>query len=187
MMNVYDFDKTITDQDSSFLFVRHILKKYPRVILLNAFGIVSEAVYYLKTKDPSNMKEQIFKFVRFLPNIEEIVESFWDENWHHIQKWYLDAKKDDDLIISASPDFLVRPAAERLGVSLIATPMSPVSGSIQGINCKGSEKVRRFNQEYPEQHIDNFYSDSLSDSPMARKAERAWLVNCGNLSLWPDE
>lgn len=185
-MNVYDFDKTITDQDSSFLFISYILKKYPRAIILNAIGIISETVYSLKSKDPSNMKEQLFKFVKYFPNINETVESFWDENWHHIQNWYLEAKRDDDLIISASPDFLVRPAAERLGVRLIATPMSPCSGSIQGINCKGDEKVRRLDLEYPDVHVENFYSDSLSDSPMARRAERAWLVDHGKLSHWPN-
>ena len=40
-----------------------------------------------------------------------------------LMPWYLMKKRDDDLIISASPDFVVRPAAEMLGVRLIATPM----------------------------------------------------------------
>lgn len=101
----------------------------------------------------------------------------------------LPARRDaqDDLIVSASPDFLLRPICEELGVSLIATPMNPYTGKIHGLNCHDEEKVRRFRLEVPEGHIENFYSDSLSDSPLAKLADRAWLVKKGKLSPWPEE
>ena len=41
--------------------------------------------------------------------------------------------------------------------------------------------------EVPDGHIENFYSDSLSDSPLAKLADRAWLVKKGKLSPWPEE
>jgi phosphoserine phosphatase len=65
--------------------------------------------------------------------------------------------------------------------------MNPYTGKIHGLNCHDEEKVRRFRLEVPEGHIENFYSDSLSDTPLAKLADRAWLVKKGKLSPWPEE
>ena len=75
--------------------------------------------------------------------------------------------------------------AEELGVRLIATPMDPYSGKIRGRNCHDKEKVRRFRETFPEAHIDRFYSDSLSDAPMAALADEAFLVRKGKCVPWP--
>ena len=104
------------------------------------------------------------------------MDCFWNEYFCRMEPWYLEQMKSDDLIISASPEFLLRPAAEKLGVRLIATPMNPYTGKISGKNCHDLEKKRRFLEEYPEEAIENFYSDSRSDQPMAELAKSAWLV-----------
>ena len=72
-----------------------------------------------------------------------------------------------------------------LGVGLIATPMDKHTGKILGENCHDTEKVRRFQEQYPGEHTECFYSDSLSDTPMAELADRAFLVTKGKLSPWP--
>ena len=94
-------------------------------------------------------------------------------------------KRSDDLIISASPEFLLRPAAERLGVSLLATPMNPYTGKIMGKNCHDREKVRRFLEHFERDSVENFYSDSLSDTPMAELARRAFLIKDHQCLPWP--
>ena len=90
------------------------------------------------------------------------------------------------MIISASPEFLLQPMTDRLGVRLIATRMNPYSGQIKGRNCHDEEKVRRFLELYPADSIDCFYSDSLCDSPMAALAKKAFLVDDGELYPWPE-
>ena len=35
--------------------------------------------------------------------------------------------------------------------------------------------------------MDEFYSDSLSDTPLARLADKAYLVTDGVLSEWPQD
>ena len=75
--------------------------------------------------------------------------------------------------------------AAELGVGLIATPMDKHSGKILGENCHDTEKVRRFREQYPDGHTERFYSDSLSDTPMAEIADEAFLVSKGKLSPWP--
>ena len=50
------------------------------------------------------------------------------------------------------------------------------------------EKKRRFLEEYPEEAIENFYSDSLADTPLALCAEKAHLVTnkASTVIDWPD-
>ena len=85
-----------------------------------------------------------------------------------------------------SASFLLRPAAERLGFRLIASRVDRRSGWTLGENNHSEEKVTRFYKEYPNVEIAEFYSDSLSDTPLARLAERAFLVSGQCLEPWPE-
>lgn len=187
-MNTYDFDKTIYINDSSADFYKWCLKRYPKAVMPTVPRTLLKALLYavkkIKTKE---LKEQVFSFLRNLENVDELVEKFWQEKKQGIGQWYLEQKRDDDIIISASPEFLLLPIVRELGVSLIATPMDKTNGRIVGENCHDDEKVRRFYEEFPQSHTEEFYSDSLSDTPMARIADRAFLVNRGSLGPWPEK
>ena len=58
----------------------------------------------------------------------------------------------------------------------MGSPVDRHTGRFSGLNCHGEEKVRRFREVFPEVQIDEFYSDSHSDAPLAALAKRAWLV-----------
>jgi phosphoserine phosphatase len=113
------------------------------------------------------------------------VHDFWDEHRKNIAPWYLEQKRADDVIISASPEFLLRPISEELGVRLIATDMEPYTGRIRGRNCHDQEKVRRLRAAFPGETVEAFYSDSLSDTPMAEIAQHAFLVKGDQRIPWP--
>lgn len=186
-MNVYDFDKTIFYPDSSVKFFFHCLKRHPLAVLRTVPALAVGAVRYAAgSLDTKGLKERIFAFLRFLPDAQDEVEDFWQQNFRRVGGWYLERRRPDDLIISASPEFLLRPAADRLGVRLIATSMDIKTGRIDGANCHDMEKLRRFETEYGDAAVDEFYSDSLSDTPMAERAERAYLVSRGALKPWRD-
>lgn len=186
-MNVYDFDQTIFQPDSSYCFVMYCLRHYPRAVLHCLPGVTATGIQALRRKaETKELKEQAFSFLPRLDDVERIVSEFWAEHRQNLESWYLEQKSSNDLIVSASPDFLLRPICEELGVSLIATPMNPYTGKIHGLNCHDEEKVRRFRLEVPGGHIENFYSDSLSDTPLAKLADHAWLVKKGVLSPWPE-
>ena len=186
-MNVYDFDQTIFYPDSSYSFVMYCLRHYPRAVIscLPGDALCLYEVYN-KTGSTQKLKENIFSFLKYVDDVDTLVEDFWAQNQCRIGSWYLRQAKHDDLIISASPDFLVRPMAEKLGVALIATPMDKYSGLILGLNCHDREKVRRFYGEYPDGHVDEFYSDSLSDAPMAVIADRAYMIKKEAIRPWPE-
>ena len=188
-MNAYDFDKTIFYPDSSACFIRYCLRHYPRAVL-RAFPATCPVGlrWLLKQAETKELKEKLFSFLPYLDNVDQIVAEFWDAYRGHIQDWYLEQRRNSDVIISASPEFLLRPVAGELGVRLIATRMDRYTGRILGNNCHDAEKVCRFLKEFPEEKVENFYSDSLSDSPMAWFSERAWLVKEGKESVpWPDK
>ena len=44
--------------------------------------------------------------------------------------------------------------------------------------------MRRFRERYPDGHVEEFYSDSYSDTPMAELAEHAYLVKGDTLREW---
>lgn len=185
-MNTYDFDQTIYQPDSSYSFYLYCLKNYPSAVLRTLPKTLAfAAAYGLKKMTTKRLKEQLFSFLRYLPDVDSAVADFWEEHRRGIEQWYLEQKKEDDVIISASPYFLLRPIAMELGVGLIATPMDKHTGKILGENCHDAEKVRRFQEQYPSARTECFYSDSLSDAPMAELAERAFLVSKGKLSPWP--
>ena len=185
-MNVYDFDQTIFNPDSSYAFVLYCMRHYPRAVLYAAPGMAAYGILHLaKQADTRALKEKVFSFLPRLDDADRIVQEFWEENWSRLEPWYLEQKREDDLIISASPRFLLQPVADRLGVHLIATPMDKHTGKIIGNNCHDYEKVTRFYASYPDVKPEAFYSDSLSDAPLARISQQAFLVRKGERTPWP--
>ncbi len=185
-MNCYDFDKTIFNPDSSVLFTYYCIAHHPVAMLHAVPAAVHYGLKYLfKKTDFSTLKEKLYVFLRYLDDVDGDVKRFWDKRSGRIEKWYLAQKREDDIIISASPEFLLKPVAEMLKVRLIATKIDKHTGKMDGVNCKGAEKVKRLMLEYPEAVVDAFYSDSLSDTPMAELAKSAYIVNKSDLRPWP--
>jgi phosphatidylglycerophosphatase C len=180
-MNVYDFDNTIFRGDSTARFFCFCLKRHPRI--LRRLPVVAFAALLLLTgrTDKTGFKGRLFGFLRDLPDVEAEVAAFWSKNAGRIKHWYLAQKRDDDLIISAGPEFLLRPVCPRL----IASRVDPRTGAYIGKNCDGAEKLRRFRSEFESATIDEFYSDSLRDAPLAKVAARAYLVKGDQISPWP--
>ena len=73
-------------------------------------------------------------------------------------------------------------------IRLIASQVDPHTGRVLGPNCSGQEKVRRFREQYPDAQIEEFYSDSHNDDPLAHLAAKAYFVDLGEGTLvpWPE-
>ena len=184
-MNVYDFDKTIYDGDSTVDFYLYCLRRHPQLLryaFRQAYGIYLHALHRL---DTTAMKERFFSFLLGLQDADSLVASFWKRRRGKIKPWYLRQKSETDVIVSASPAFLLEPICAILGVAgPVATQVDIHSGRIQGRNCKGEEKVRRFRERFPDAVIHRFYSDSRTDAPLAGLAKEAFLVDGDRLKPW---
>lgn len=187
-MNVYDFDGTIYDGDSSVDFVIWCMLRYPKGLLrLPPMGVA--AVRYLAHGITKTQAKQVFfSFLRNVPDAEGEVVAFWNEHERKVGQWYRDRHRDDDVVISASPEFLLREVCSRLGIqNLIASDVDPSDGTFLHDNCHGKEKPNLFYRRFPGAEVEAFYSDSVrADWPMAEEAQSAFLVTHGRLSPWPE-
>ena len=67
---------------------------------------------------------------------------------------------------------------------MIASKVDKKTGKYTGLNCYGNEKVIRLNSEIPNTQIKEFYSDSFSDEPLAKLAEKSYIVLGEQLFDW---
>ena len=80
---------------------------------------------------------------------------------------------------------VIRPACAKLDIQCaIGSPVDKHTGHCLGPNCHGPEKVIRFHARFPGAGIEEFYSDSHSDDPLAALAQRAYLVKGEKLLPW---
>ncbi len=184
-MNAYDFDKTIYDGDSTADFYMFCLKKHKSIILLAPSLLCAFFRFYVfRRGTKTEFKEKMYRFLTKC-NTEKDVAEFWEKSCGKIKDFYIKQKKSDDVIISASPEFLLAPICKKLEIKhLIASKVDSKSGKYSGVNCHGKEKVRRFYEEFSDGEIDKFYSDSFSDTPMAEISKKAFLVNGNKITEW---
>ncbi|MDR0347143.1 MAG: haloacid dehalogenase-like hydrolase [Coriobacteriales bacterium] len=181
-MDVYDFDKTLYQRDSTVDFFLFCLRRHPKVFLSVPRAVVSGLGHIVGLRTITQFKECFYRFLRHVPDVEAEVRLFWEASRLRVAGPC--QPKPGDLVISASPEFLLAPICSELGLRLIASRVSPTTGLYEGINCRKEEKVRRFREEYPNATIDAFYSDSLSDRPLAILATQAFIVTKGTLVPW---
>ena len=178
-MNAYDFDKTIYPGDSAAHFWRWCVRRHPAAILRASAALGPALRAAGGDLSRGELKQGLFAVLRGIDDPVREAELFWDEHIDRIFPWYLARKRPDDLIVSASPDFLIGEACRRLEIAHIATGMDPSTGRLTTTNCWGEEKVRRYRAVYGDELIEEFYSDSLSDLPMMALSARGYLVKNG--------
>lgn len=184
MINAYDFDGTIYNGDSTIDFYIYCLKRKKSIIFLLPVQFYGFILYKLKIKKKEYFKEKFFIFLNKIDNIDDYIDDFCSKNVDKIKGWYLKQKNNQDLIISASPEFIILEFCKRLGVkNLIATKVDKRTGKFLSDNCYGGEKVKRFKKEMPNIIIEKFYSDSMSDKPMMDISKEAYIVCKDNLRL----
>lgn len=187
-MNVYDFDNTIYSGESSLDFFLFCLGRDIRLLRF-VFPVMKTLIQYKMTKISTEelserAQKYMISFIRCLPDRHQAAERFWESHEKKIKKFYLSKMRPDDVIISASPEEFLAVICKRLGISnLIATTADYETGEVLRV-CHGEEKVRLFFERFPQGVIDEFYSDSKSDLPLARIAKKAYFVRGKRITEW---
>ena len=183
-MDVYDFDGTLYRGDSTADFLRFCLRRHPRIAsTLPRSGAAAIACLGLKRIDKTRFKSALYRFLRLVPDIDREVYLFWASHERKIAGPC--NPQPGDLVISASPEFLLRSVCARRGLELIASQVDPHTGKVLGPNCSGGEKITRLEKRYPEAHVERFFSDSHNDDPLARMADQAFMVDIRRNSITP--
>lgn len=179
---LYDFDGTIYDGDSSVDFFKFCLKKDKSIYKMLPKLVIKFLAYKSKNITDTELKEFIFSFLKNFKNVDEIVKEFWKTHESKIKSFYLEKNHDQDIIISASPEFLLKPICIKLKVrDLIASDVDKTTGKFKKPNNRGEEKVKEFYKKYPKAEILEMYSDSLHDKPLLDLAKKSYFVKKNKL------
>lgn len=180
--DIYDFDKTVVPFDSGSLFVAYCLVHYPWCIVCLPVIACAGVLCLLHIISFTKFKRTCFCFWPLVPK-QRAVQKFWDRHEKDVYTWF---KKENRpryaVVISASPDFLLREIAARPGIEidcLLCTRHDPKSGAIIGENCRGEEKVRRFHEAFDGKDIEiqNVFSDSFRhDGPIFSLGQHCYHI-----------
>lgn len=203
----FDLDYTIIPHDTLFLFASFILRKKPLRIYFLLFVIPAFALYLTGLLDAQNLKRAFLTIIAGLSKeeIETLVDEFSTKLLEHT---YTDIVKEINrhktnktklILNTASPVFYIEPFGKKLGFdecigsTFIIDPKMPLFARTSGKNNKNlvkldnmkkwvnpelMEAVQNKNHSVFIKNSDS-YSDSPSDLPLLRIAERKHTVNPG--------
>lgn len=179
-MNVYDFDNTIYDGESAVDFFMFCLGKDIKLIKLLPLLVVKMVKYKLCLISVEELERYVLRYAKKLiedfDDMDLILDQFWQKHFHKIKPFYLKQKKEDDIILTATFEFLIKIPVEKLGIkNVIASQIDMQTGEFKRI-CFRQNKVSLLKE-----HIDNtdnicFYTDSMNDKPVIDLAKEAYLV-----------
>ena len=180
-MNVFDFDNTIYDGESTLdLFFFYIVRK---PWLIKNLPTVLKAFARYK-KGEVSLTEAIERYIPMVEkdalrvfDFENDPKAFWDKHEKKIKPIYKELRSDDDLIITASPDFNIEEICRRLGIRHhLTSRLDKKTGKILFVNMR-ENKIRAYEEEYGDIPIENFYTDSPeNDAVLIEKAKHAFVI-----------
>lgn len=182
-MNGYDFDNTIYKGNSFRRFFFFCLLRLPYLVLYIPIQLFAWILYVLHIIGKHAFLRVLERFVMFVPNKTKFVNKFWKKNIKRVKSWYLNQRKDDDVVVSASPQYLVEVACEQLGVKCIASDVNIKTGKTQGKHCHDKYKPIFFKNVNGETPLETYYSDSMTDTPMFKLANRGYFVKGDKITL----
>ena len=182
----FDFDGTLTVRDSFIAFLKWRAGR--RRYFVGFIRLAPAALAYLFHRDRGRIKAAaVREYLKGVPrerleaDAREFAELFSRsllrpdavEVW---KRWRSDHVR--LVIVTASPELTVAPFARGLGADgLLGTRLAfdaqdRITGSFDGLNCRGPEKVARLKAAYgPEVEIKAAYGDTSGDREMLAAAE----------------
>ncbi len=194
---IFDIDYTLTKKETLMEFFKFMIKKDLKNIRYIPRALLSGIMFITRAFDEKQTKETFLKFIEGMEEeqLDELVKEFYNKRLSSIL--YKDAmdmiykmKSKGYLIylISASPEFYlnefynIKEIDKIIGTKYI-TNDGRHTRRMDGLNCKGEEKVERLKQELSKENIEVDYeasymfSDSLSDKPLFDLVGNPYLIN----------
>lgn len=180
-MNVYDFDNTIYRGESVLDLFFFYVKKTPR--LLRFMPKVFYALFRYK-QGKMTVETALERYAGFVEDYFRSIKDpaadakeFWDGHMHKIKSFYKELQREDDVIVTASPEMNMREICARLGVQhCVGSLIDEETGKVTRL-CMRSHKIPAFLAAFPDAHVENFYTDSpKNDAPLIDLADHAFVV-----------
>ena len=129
----YDFDKTIYRGDCSTNFFFYMIFTRFYLLVFTPYFLIIFLLYGLKIIGKKKFKELMYFFTPWYKNIDKIVDKFWSKQIKKIFPYYKKQQREDDIIISAGLEFIVKRAMELLNIkNYMATKFDVKTGKIVG-------------------------------------------------------
>ncbi|MCR4645739.1 MAG: haloacid dehalogenase-like hydrolase [Oscillospiraceae bacterium] len=184
-MNVFDFDNTLYHGESVVDFALFMLRHNKQIYtwLPTIFWYLMMYKLCLVTKE--QMERKLNEFLKVLISddydLHTMVKAFWKENAHKLDPAMLRRIRPEDVILTASPDFMMNVIGKRLGTTHILCSVVDIpTKTILYLNF-GTNKVKRFRKLYRNTQVRRFYTDSYNDQAMIDLAQTAYLVENGKV------
>lgn len=184
-MNVFDFDGTLYRGDSTVDFWRYAFIHYPRCLCALPNQTIAALLFVAKKIKKDVFKERFYSFLKYIPDTTQAVENFWKAKQDNLKTDVLSRTSKNDLVVSASPEFLLKEICAQYGWELIASKVDPETGALLSLNCHGEEKVSRIRDAGFKGSFDQGYTDSLSDAPLMKLARESFLVRKKDIIPFP--
>lgn len=194
---IFDVDYTLTSRETLRQFYYYSLKRYPKNIIYAPRAIVSGLLFVMKIFDEKRTKEAFLKFIHGMDSekMDELIKDFYENRFKNIlykdgiemiRKLKSEGYK--IYLISASPEFYLNELYEMKEIDkIIGTKFKKDETSytrfMDGVNCKGEEKINRLMASLKEDNIEvdfkesYMFSDSLSDLPLLKLVGKPYLIN----------
>lgn len=184
LIDVYDFDGTIYDGDSTVDFVRFCLRRHPSLLAGLPDLAAAAARLALGRSGLTAFKSALFGQMAKRVSLTQEAALFWQDTRTRAKlgSWFESTPRDVPIAIaSASPEFELFHAAELLGVTtVIGTRCDPATGRLEGQNCKGEEKLRRLGEHFGDFTIRAMYTDDpVADGPLLLLAREGYILTHG--------
>lgn len=186
---LFDFDGTLTFKDSLSDFIAYAVGR-PRMLTGACLLSPVLAAYAIKLLDNGRAKQKVLTHffagwraeelrslgsAYALERLPRILRPQGLEriNWHQRQGHEV-------VVVSASPDIWLRAWTENMHIGLVGTALDEqegrITGTYQGQNCHGEEKVRRIRAHYTLEEYNTIfaYGDTPGDRPMLALADEAF-------------
>ena len=185
-IDVYDFDGTIYDGDSTFDYVKFCIRRHPAMLLSLPRIALAGLRLAAKKIGLTQFKSALFGVMTKYMDLETEAKAFWQDERTQAKlgKWFEKTPRDLPVVIaSASPEFELCHAAKILGVNtLIGTRADGKTGQLIGKNCKGAEKIERIRAQLGEFTVRAMYTDDAkADGPLLAIAEEGYIVTHGSV------
>lgn len=184
-MRVFDFDNTLYNGESSVDFAIFMIKSNYKIIFWLPRIFWNLLLYKLCIIKKDKMENTINKFIkRFFSNkseINKLVLEFWKVNEKKLYFDIISDIKEEDIIISACPDFILNKIINKLGTAnFICSKVDIDKKKVIYLNF-GDNKVKKYKEIYGNKIIDSFYTDSYNDKAMMDISLKVFLVRKGKI------
>lgn len=194
---IFDVDYTITKKETLMELYKYSIKENKKNLIYLPRALFSGLLYITKIYDEKRVKESFLKFIENMSekDLKDFTKRFYQNRLSKIlYKDSLEMMKKLKsegyyiFLISASPEFYLNNLYTIKEVDkVIGTKFHMENGKflrkMNGLNCKGEEKVRRLKEVLKKENIEvdfknsYMFSDSLSDKPLLDLVGNPYLIN----------